>query len=74
MQQVRLVAAAPTLASASVSLNTSFLYVGQAIGSGFGGLLYAHDLLYGIGYAGTAFVALALATVVLTRRLSLAKS
>jgi len=48
--------------------------VGQAIGSGFGGLLYAHDLLYGIGYAGTAFVALALATVVLTRRLSLAKS
>ena len=74
MQQVRLVAAAPTLASASVSLNTSFLYVGQAIGSGFGGLLYAHDLLYGIGYAGTAFVALALATVVLTRRLSVAKS
>jgi len=74
MQQVRLVAAAPTLASASVSLNTSFLYVGQAIGSGFGGLLYAHDLLYGIGYAGTAFVALALTTVVLTRRLSVAKS
>jgi MFS transporter, DHA1 family, inner membrane transport protein len=74
MQQVRLVAAAPTLASASVSLNTSFLYVGQAIGSGLGGLLYAHDLLYGIGYAGTAFVALALTTVVLTRRLSVAKS
>jgi len=36
--------------------------------------LYAHDLLYGIGYAGTAFVALALTTVVLTRRLSVAKS
>ena len=68
MQQVRLVAAAPPLASASVALNTSFLYVGQAIGSGIGGLLYAHDLLYGIGYAGTAFVALALVTVIATRR------
>ena len=67
MQQVRLVAAAPQLASASVSLNTSFLYVGQAIGSGIGGLLYAHELLYGIGYAGAAFVALALMTVILTR-------
>jgi MFS transporter, DHA1 family, inner membrane transport protein len=69
MQQVRLVAAAPQLASASVSLNTSFLYVGQAIGSGIGGLLYAHELLYGIGYAGAAFVALALITVIMTRNL-----
>ena len=73
MQQVRLVAAAPTLASASVSLNTSFLYVGQAIGSGIGGLLYAHELLYGISYAGAAFVALALVTVIVTRRLSAVK-
>ena len=52
MQQVRLVSAAPALASASVSLNTSVLYVGQAIGSAIGGVLYARDLLYGIGYAG----------------------
>jgi DHA1 family inner membrane transport protein len=74
MQQVRLVTAAPALASASVSLNTSFLYVGQAIGSAIGGLLYAHELLIGIGYAGAAFVALALITVVSTRRLSAAKS
>ncbi len=73
MQQVRLVAAAPQLASASVSLNTSFLYVGQAIGSGIGGALYAHDLLYGIGYAGAAFVALALITVIVTRNLAPAK-
>jgi DHA1 family inner membrane transport protein len=74
MQQVRLVGAAPALASASVSLNTSFLYVGQAIGSAIGGLLYAHDLLYGVGYAGVAFVVLALATVILTRRLSVGKA
>lgn len=74
MQQVRLVAAAPSLASASVALNTSFLYVGQAIGSGIGGLLYAHDLLYSIGYAGAAFVALALTAVVATRKLTFKKA
>jgi len=74
MQQVRLVAAAPALASASVALNTSFLYVGQAIGSAIGGLLYAHELLRGIGFAGAAFVALALMTVVSTRHLATARS
>jgi DHA1 family inner membrane transport protein len=74
MQQVRLVAAAPALASASVALNTSFLYVGQAIGSAIGGFLYAHELLHGIGYAGAAFAALALTMVVVTRNLAVAKS
>ncbi len=67
MQQVRLVGAAPALASASVSLNTSVLYVGQAVGSAIGGLLYSRDLLYGSGYAATAFVALALMMVISTR-------
>jgi MFS transporter, DHA1 family, inner membrane transport protein len=70
MQQVRLVSAAPALASASVSLNTSVLYVGQAIGSAIGGLLYARELLHGIGYAGMAFVVLALATAISTQRLA----
>ncbi len=74
MQQVRLVAAAPALASASVSLNTSFLYVGQAIGSAIGGLLYAHELLRGIGYAGAAFIVVALITVVSTRGLASARN
>ena len=67
MQQVRLVTAAPTLASASVSLNTSVLYVGQAVGSAIGGVLYARDLLYGAGYVSMGFVALALMVVVLTK-------
>jgi MFS transporter, DHA1 family, inner membrane transport protein len=74
MQQVRLVAAAPPHASASVALNTSFLYVGQAIGSGIGGFLYAHEVLYGIGYAGAALVALALTTVIATRKLTAIKA
>ena len=67
MQQVRLVAAAPPLASASVSLNTSGLYIGQAIGSAVGGILYGGNFLYGAGYVGTAFVVLALAIVLATR-------
>jgi DHA1 family inner membrane transport protein len=67
MQQVRLVTAAPTLASASVSLNTSVLYIGQAVGSAVGGVLYARDLLYGAGYVSMGFVALALMVVTLTK-------
>jgi DHA1 family inner membrane transport protein len=67
MQQVRLVAAAPTLASASVSLNTSVLYIGQAIGSAIGGVLYARDQIYGSGYAAAGFIALALMALVLTK-------
>jgi MFS transporter, DHA1 family, inner membrane transport protein len=67
MQQVRLVNAAPTLASASVALNTSVLYIGQAVGSAIGGVLYAHDLLYGAGYVSMSFVALAFMTVILTK-------
>ncbi len=74
MQQVRLVGAAPELASASVSLNTSVLYVGQAIGSAIGGLLYARDLLYGAGYASMAFVALALVVVISSRGLGTARN
>jgi predicted MFS family arabinose efflux permease len=71
MQQVRLVAAAPPLASASVSLNTSVLYVGQAIGSAIGGVLYAGDHLHTMGFIAAMFVALALATVFATRPRSL---
>jgi MFS transporter, DHA1 family, inner membrane transport protein len=67
MQQVRLVVAAPTLASASVSLNTSVLYIGQALGSAIGGILYARDLLHGSGYVAMGFVALALVAVTLTK-------
>jgi DHA1 family inner membrane transport protein len=67
MQQVRLVGAAPALASASVSLNTSALYIGQATGSAIGGFLYARDLFYVSGYVATAFVALAVVAVILTK-------
>jgi predicted MFS family arabinose efflux permease len=74
MQQVRLVAAAPALASASVSLNTSVLYIGQAVGSAIGGMLYARHQLYAAGYVAMAFVALALITVFWTSRVAAVKS
>jgi predicted MFS family arabinose efflux permease len=67
MQQVRLVGAAPALASASVSLNTSALYIGQATGSAIGGFLYAGDLFYASGYVAVALVALAVIAVILTK-------
>lgn len=67
MQQVRLVAAAPPLASASVSLNTSVLYIGQAIGSAVGGALFARNLLDSAGYVATAFLVLALLAILSSR-------
>jgi DHA1 family inner membrane transport protein len=67
MQQVRLVNAEPALASASVSLNTSVLYIGQALGSAIGAVLYARDLLHGVGYVAVGFVAVAVMMVAMTK-------
>ena len=69
MQQVRLVIAAPALAPASVSLNTSVLYIGQAVGSAIGGMLFARELLFSAGYVSMGFIALALTIVILSGRL-----
>ncbi|MBV8793208.1 MAG: MFS transporter [Pseudolabrys sp.] len=55
MQQARLAAAAPDLAGASIALNTSILYVGQAIGSAVGAFFYAHGQYYAAGYAAVIF-------------------
>jgi MFS transporter, DHA1 family, inner membrane transport protein len=74
MQQVRLVTAAPALASASVSLNTSVLYIGQAIGSAIGGALYVHGWFEGVGYVAVAFIALALTAVIGSGRLAGARA
>jgi predicted MFS family arabinose efflux permease len=74
MQQVRLVMAAPPLASASVALNTSVLYVGQAVGSAIGGALYAHERLRSLGFIAAGFVGVALVIVILTRPRRLSSS
>lgn len=66
-QQARLVGIAPPLASASVALNSSAMYAGQAIGAATGGWLISRggmDTLHWAGFAGLllAMVASALAT------------
>jgi predicted MFS family arabinose efflux permease len=66
MQQARLAITAPPLAGASIALNTSLLYVGQAIGSGIGGILYARELYKGPGYASVGFMLIAAAVLALT--------
>jgi DHA1 family inner membrane transport protein len=67
MQQARLVEAAPDLSSATVGLNTSALYTGQAIGSAIGGILFSQGYLHSIGYVGVTFVALGIAVWAITR-------
>ena len=67
MQQARLVGADPKLASASVALNTSSIYVGQAIGSGLGGVLFVHGYHHLMGYAAIVFLSPRSGTIGLTR-------
>ena len=69
MQQARLVGAAPTAPSAAVSLNTSSLYLGQAIGSATGGMLFARELYATMGFVAVGLIGLALLTVLTTRNL-----
>lgn len=63
MQQARLILAAPELASATVALNTSSLYVGQAVGSAIGTALYVRELFPVAGYVSVLFMAAAIAAV-----------
>lgn len=67
MQQGRLIAAAPTLASASVALNTSAIYVGQAVGSAMSALLFSAGHAELIGWVSMLILALAVVTLWLTR-------
>ena len=68
MQQARIVAAGPDLAAGSVALNTSMIYVGQAIGSLAGGILLERGLAVPIGYTAVAFALIALAVLTLTSK------
>ena len=61
MQQARLISVAPALSSASVALNTSVLYLGQAGGTAIGADLITRDLHGFIGPAGLAFLLTAIA-------------
>jgi predicted MFS family arabinose efflux permease len=67
MQQARLAAAAPLLASASIALNTSGIYVGQAVGSYVGGLLIVREMFTAMGWTAVAFLVASLVILVFTR-------
>jgi DHA1 family inner membrane transport protein len=67
MQQARLAASAPVLASASIALNTSAIYVGQATGSYIGGILFVRDLLSAVGWTAVTFMLFAVVTLAFTR-------
>jgi predicted MFS family arabinose efflux permease len=67
MQQVRLIMTAPSLATASVSINNTGVYLGQAIGAGLGGALFARGNLHAMGFVGLAPVALSFGILWLTR-------
>lgn len=53
-QQARLVGLAPTLASASIALNSSAMYMGQAAGAGLGGWLLARGTSSWMNWCGLA--------------------
>jgi predicted MFS family arabinose efflux permease len=67
-QQARLIAANPAASSASVAMNTSVLYAGQALGAALGGQLLASGHLAGLGFIGVALVCVALAMSLLAQR------
>jgi len=67
MHQARLVEAGPDLSSATVGLNTSALYIGQAIGSAIGGILLSYGHLQAIGAVSATFVFLGITVWLMTR-------
>ena len=69
LQQSRLVGLAPALASASVALNTSAVYLGQAIGAGAGGALIKGGATVTSVWVGLAFLLSSLAASLYATRL-----
>jgi len=59
IQQARLAGLAPDLTSASVALNTSAIYLGQAAGSGLGAILVNANLLPYLPWVGASILLLA---------------
>ncbi len=59
-QQARLVGLAPALAPGSVALNSSGIYIGQAVGAALGGWLLAHDHTVWMSQVGLALLLLAI--------------
>ena len=59
VQQARLSAMAPDLASASVALNTSAMYIGQGTAAALGGALIANGHMAALPFAGASIILVA---------------
>ncbi len=67
-QQARLIAADPNAASATVALNTSLLYAGQAIGTSLGGWTLSSGHADRSGVIAVTLIAIALLVSIVTQR------
>ena len=65
-QQGRLVALAPALASVSLSMNSSAIYLGSAIGAAAGAMVIANGIIEWAGWVAAAFGLAALLSVLLS--------
>jgi predicted MFS family arabinose efflux permease len=69
-QQARLVALAPAVASVSVAINTSALYLGQGVGSALGGLMVNQGWMAHLHWAGLCGLLLAMVFSALAQRMA----
>jgi predicted MFS family arabinose efflux permease len=67
MQQARLAGAVPALAGAAIALNSSAIYVGQAVGSFSGGVFFDAGRLVMMGYVAAAVLLVSFAIIASTR-------
>ena len=72
-QQARLVGLSPDLAPATVALNTSAMYGGQAMGAALGGWMIAHDQMPRLHWVSLALLLVAMAVSWLAQQRSAAR-
>src|SRR4051794_21548619 len=65
-QQARLVVLAPTLAPVSLSMNSSAIYLGSALGAAVGALVIADGAMERLGWVAAGFGLTALLSVLLS--------
>ncbi len=70
LQQSRLVAVAPTLAAATVALNTSAVYLGQSVGAATGGFVIKNAISANIAWTAVGFFVLAVIFSITAQRLA----
>jgi predicted MFS family arabinose efflux permease len=68
VQQARLASIAPELTSASISLNTSAIYFGQAAGAGIGAVMIGLGFLSDLPFVGAAIILAAASVSVVAQR------